>query len=94
MGRISKKNLCGVYAFDAWSFKPKISSIFHFEHVNDVWIFYIVAFEFSYPFGFYRILLALSTYLEVLKIFWKIAVGIIKIQTQEGSSEKSDHGQI
>ena len=36
-GGISKK-LCGVYVYDKWNFKPKISSTFHFEHVNEVYI--------------------------------------------------------
>ena len=28
--------------YDKWNFKPKISSIFHFEHVNEVWISHIL----------------------------------------------------
>ena len=37
-GGISKKNLYGLCTYDVWKFKPKISSIFHFEYVNEVWI--------------------------------------------------------
>ena len=40
-GGISKK-LCGVYVYDKWNFKPKISSTFHFELVNDGWISHIL----------------------------------------------------
>ena len=31
-----KKDPCGVYVYDKGNFKPKNSSIFHFEYVNEV----------------------------------------------------------
>ena len=39
---ISKKKKIGAYSYDKWNVKLTISSIFHFEHVNDVWISHIV----------------------------------------------------
>ena len=36
-GGISKKN-CDACTYDKWNSKPQISTIFHFEYVNEAWI--------------------------------------------------------
>ena len=53
-----KKNLCGVYAYDKGNLKPKNSSTFHFEHVNNVWISHILCVK-AITFG-YQVLLILT----------------------------------
>ena len=37
-----KKIVVYLYPYNKWDFQPKISSIFHFEQVNDGWNFHIL----------------------------------------------------
>ena len=47
-----QKKMCGVCTYDKW--KPKISSIFHFEQVNNDWTSHFLCVKPSYPNTYFR----------------------------------------